>query len=177
MSLNIEHIAKSHKDWIRIAVHCGADSILADDIVQEFYLKLMDIQSKEGNLERLSYNGDMNRVYAFSMINNFVISHFRKKKNVQFIPAMHERPTEDILDEQAWETLMVKVEAIIKAQHWYDRELFNLYMNSGKSMRQLAVETQINLHNINNTIQKVIGLIREECNESYDLLFPDQRTK
>ena len=177
MSLKVEHIAKYHKDWIRIAVHCGADSVLADDIVQEFYLKLLEIQSKEGNLERISYKNDINRVYAFSMINNFVISYFRKQRNVRFIPAMHQKATEDTLDEQAYETLMVKIEAIIEAQHWYDKELFKLYIYSGKSMRQLAAETRINLHNINNTIQKVKNLIRDECNVSFDLLFPEQRTK
>lgn len=171
MSLLINDITDLHKQWIRIAIHCGANPVLAKDIVQEFYLKLLSIQEAEGNLNRISYKGEINKMYAFSMINNAVMSHFRKRKNLSFIPEMHESELGSTLDEKRWEYLMSKIESVIGGLNWYDRELFNLYITSGKSMRTLAKETQINLHNINRTIQKVKTIIRDECNVDFNLLY------
>jgi hypothetical protein len=49
--LTLHHFADRHKEWIKIAIYFGADVESASEIVQQMYLKLGEIQIKEGNLK------------------------------------------------------------------------------------------------------------------------------
>ena len=167
LCVTITDIANRHKEWIKIAVYCGCPAQLVDDIVQDMYYKLCKIDKEEGNLCRISYNGNVNMVYMFSMISNAITSEHRKKKHLDFIEEMHDLPVEDKFNEAPYHNLVNEINETMLEMHWYDRQLFLLYVNSGKSMRRIASETGISLTSINNTIQNVKRTIQEEHENRY----------
>lgn len=86
---------------------------------------------------------------------------------MDFIEDMHDMPIEDTFNEQPYHNLVEEINATMLDMHWYDRQLFLLYVNSGKSMRRIASETGISLTSINNTIQNVKRTIQEEHEDRY----------
>jgi DNA-directed RNA polymerase specialized sigma24 family protein len=101
------------------------------------------------------------------MISNAITSEHRKKKHVTFIEAMHDIIEEPAYNEQPYHELVDGIQCTISAMHWYDKQLFMLYVNSGKSMRKIAADTGISLTSINNTIQNVKRTIKEDHEKDY----------
>jgi len=72
--ITLNDIAKRHIEWIKIAKYLGANRDEVDDMVQTMYLKLGEIQIKEGSLNRFAnYNGTINTIYLFKMLHNAFI--------------------------------------------------------------------------------------------------------
>ena len=61
-----------------------------------------------------------------------------------------------------------KIEKEIDTWHVYDQMLFRLYLNSGKSMREIANGTGISLRSIFNTINDCKERIKANCSEDYE---------
>ena len=153
MCITIEDIYTRHKEWIRIAVYCGSSQDEALDIVQDMYLKLCEKQAKEGDLCSITYQKKINMVYMFSMINNALVSLRRKKSEATLVVNLHDKQVETSnTNENEFHYLLEKIYATLQEMHWYDRELFMLYIKSGKSIRQIAEKTGISRTSINNTL-------------------------
>lgn len=168
MCVTIDDIANRHKEWKKIAVYCGCPLDLVDDIVQDMYYKLCKIAADEGGLCRITYNGNVNMVYMFSMISNAITSEHRKKKPVDFIENVHDMVNAEVFIEKPYHDLIDAIHQTLNKMHWYDRQLFMLYVNSGKSMRKISAETGISLTSINNTIQNVKRTIKETHESDYE---------
>jgi predicted DNA-binding protein YlxM (UPF0122 family) len=52
--------------------------------------------------------------------------------------------------------------------HWYDRQLFELYKNTDKSLRQISSETNISVTSIFNTIKTCKRRIKNNVGEDYE---------
>ena len=53
-----------------------------------------------------------------------------------------------------------KIESKLQELHWYDRELFKAYINSG-SYRKLSKQTDIPFNSISRTVNYVKNFIRD----------------
>jgi predicted DNA-binding protein YlxM (UPF0122 family) len=62
---------------------------------------------------------------------------------------------------------MDKIEQEKVNWHWYDRQLFDIYMNTNKSMRKLSQETKISTDSIFNTIKKCKKKLEKAVGEDY----------
>jgi len=60
-----------------------------------------------------------------------------------------------------------RIEAEIDKWHWYDAMLFRLYLESGKSMRDISDGTTISLRSVFNTITECKRKLKENCKEDY----------
>lgn len=167
LCVTIDDIASRHREWIKIAVYCGCPEHLVDDIVQNMYLKLCEMNINEGGLCRITYKGKLNMVYMFSMINNAITSEHRKRKDVRLVLGHHDKADEYGINEEQYHVMIDHIKDTIDSMHWYDKQLFMLYVNSGHSMRQIEKQTGISLTSINNTIQNVKRKVREENSQEY----------
>lgn len=73
----IEYISKKDNQWRSIALSICKDKMLADDIVQEMYIKVYDCQK------------EINDFYVIRIIRNLFLDHVKAKKNVSINEFYH----------------------------------------------------------------------------------------
>lgn len=151
-------VAKYQIEWVKMAIHCGSSNGLALDFVQNMYLKLADIQEKEGDLSRITYRGDINKSYVFSIIRSEVVNHYRKESSYKHIPVEECYIAADFDKRIDNEELLRSVKTALKDINWFSRMVFEIYVNDNHSIRSLAEATQIN----RGTIQHEIKYVKEK---------------
>lgn len=174
MIITLTTIAKRHDEWIAIARYCGAPGHLAEDLVQDLYIKLHSIQEREGDLQRLEYRDDLNTAYIFMALRNLVVSHYRKQdKRTSYIddlegfePGFDEEPNHKF--EEVFEELIGKVSRLLEDMHWYDAKVMQVYVDEGHSIRSMSRATGISEKSIFNTLKNVKTTIKEKCWEDYE---------
>ena len=148
----------------------GADQELAQDIVQEMYVRLYKYVE---DAEKIMYNEkEVNTFFVYVTLRNMYTSLMKAKARFEFVDvstledelvfeeANIEAETElQTLYEEIWETA--------DDWHWYDKKIFHLYHNTDMSIRTLADETKISARSIFNTLKNARERIQEECNDSY----------
>ena len=68
-------VQKQHKRWVAIVKSFGAENI-AEDIVQDVYIRLLERATKE----KVFPNGKLNSGYIFFTIRNTYLDHYRKHR-------------------------------------------------------------------------------------------------
>lgn len=162
----MEEILALHKEWIKIAKYVGCPTHLVEDLVQDMYLKLLILQEKEGNLNRLFQENKLNKGYIFAVLSNMHAMYRRKPTSVQYIE--NEAIDHDTSAmERSFEVLMVKVEAMMTDMHWYNSKLLKTYVDENHSIRSLSKATRISARSVQHTLAKVRNQIKEECKIEY----------
>ena len=79
--ITIDSIASRHNEWRKMALYLGATAHNVEDIIQDFYIKIIEINSADGNLKRITgENGKLHTMYVFKIIQSNVVNDFRAKK-------------------------------------------------------------------------------------------------
>lgn len=158
MHKQIQHIALKHKDWVNIARSFGAKTE-AEDIVQEMYLRLN---------KYIKPDQPISTSYVWITLRNIYFDFLKHEPLTIELNLSESDELSDINSIFAYDNLNECVKSKLNDLHWFDKMLFELYVNSGKSMRDIASETKISLSCIFNTISKVRSYLREELNEDYE---------
>ncbi len=75
----------------------------------------------------------------------------------------------DYIEEtEAFTSLIKKIDSEVETWHWYDEMLFNLYRDSGKSIRKLSEETRISTSSIFQTLKYCKNQIRINVGEDFE---------
>lgn len=169
--LTLKDIANRHKEWLKIATYLGCVGEESDEVVQRMYLKLGEIQEREGHLTKIeNYNGQVNTVYIFKVIQNLVID-FRKKDNlIEYKEEVQETDqciTTDKSSEEEYQLLIVAIKECLHQFHQYDQMLIEMHFVYGLSMRQISKETGIPTHSIFNSIKNAKTRIRQSTQQVY----------
>ncbi len=173
MIKQIEVIAKKHKDWVNIARSFGAKTE-AEDIVQEMYLRLDKYIKPD---QKISTS------FVWITLRNIYFD-FLKKEPTTF--ELDKTVSEAVCETEsiiAYGELNKRVRDELNNVDWFDKMLFELYVTSGKSMRQLSKETGISLscihYTTNRTKKHLISLLNEDyedyLNEDYEWLKEKQQ--
>ena len=147
----LEELCKRDKDWRRMAFHICKSKELADDIVQDMYLKFSN------------YNKVLNEYYIFFALKSIFLDYLRKEKSKVEL-------NENLcnFDEYDYETDQIKELALEKVKQlpYFEKEL--LTVTQEISQRQLARETDISFIVINQTIKKTKKQLWEELKKIKD---------
>jgi len=176
MNLELEHIATKHKEWIRVAIYLGSLPDNAEDYVQNMYIKLGEIQIRDGNLNRMrNYSGGINTVYIFKILTNIIIDS-KRKRTIETIPltidiSIAETPN---YEEDSYSDLINCIKAEIESMHPYEQMLLELHFVYGMSMRQIESETSIPTHSIFNTLKNAKAKIKQKASTRF-AIFIDER--
>ena len=149
----------------------GADQELAQDIVQEMYIRLYKYVD---DAEKIMYNEtEVNTFFVYVTLRNMYTSLMKAQARFEFVDvstiedelifeeANVEAETElQTLYEEIWETT--------DEWHWYDKKIFHLYHNTDMSIRTLADETKISARSIFNTLKNARERIQTDCKETYE---------
>ncbi len=162
----IEWIYKDFDYYLGFAIKQTKDKDLSEDLVQETFLQLMTM-----NQNRLLIIIDSGKIKTY-VCKIMMVKYFSKKsqfnkKIVQFKKNMIECDSsflEHLANKNAVQEdtsteyvnhLNDKIDNCLKQFDDYDRRLFELYYETGLSVRQLSKETKISFKSIQYTIEKV----------------------
>tara|TARA_R110000764_G_scaffold4165_1_gene17409 strand:- start:840 stop:1340 length:501 start_codon:yes stop_codon:yes gene_type:complete len=158
MEKDIKNLYLKHKIWIKIVKSFGCNSSMAEDIVQEMYIKII-LKIKDG-LD-IKYNeNEINYFYIFRTLNSLYIDLKRKNKNIYKMDIEH--ISEKLLaskvfileQELDYEEKYKLVEKELDKLYWYDKKVFEI-INGGESIASLSRKTHIAYYSLYNTYTKV----------------------
>lgn len=166
ISMNwINKVAKYHKEYINTIKKFGED-FYAEDLVQEMYIRLIT-KDKE---KAVIVNGQVNKYYIYLTLRSLFVDFYRQKSKVIKVDLKEVITLQQIdeLEEQiAFGQLMKKVNSEINNWHWYDKMLFELYKDTGKSMRDIESDTGISLRSIFCTLKHCKESLKKNVHEDY----------
>ena len=94
----LELLAKEHTLWIKMVINMGCYKDVAEDIVQEMYLKLHRLIKDEN---KIMYNDDeVNRFYVFVTLKNLYIDYRKAKGKYNFFEFDERDEVDDVFDDE-----------------------------------------------------------------------------
>ena len=141
-------LAKKHKTWINIVLSFGCSKTIAEDIVQEMYIK---IQLKLEKGLDIMYKDEINYYYIFKTLRTLFLDLKRKGKNISMIPLDNVHLiNNDVNYDESYE----KVKQALNQMWWYDRKVFEI-INNGESIAEFSRKSYIQYYSLYNTYRKV----------------------
>lgn len=157
----LKHIAEHHKEWVRIVRSWGEEDY-AEDLVQEMYLKCLKCTTES----KIVTEGKVNKSYIWFVLRSVFLDYKKEQGKVEKLRVIQDTPDTNTVEvEHAYGQLLKKIDEEKNTWHWYDKMLFDLYVNSGMSMREIERETNISLTSIFNTLSNCKTNIKENCLE------------
>jgi len=133
----LDKVCKYHDDWIRIAYNFLNNKQDSEDIVQDMYIKLHKLNI---DLYNKKYGDEINKGYFYTVIRNLSLD-FIKKKSVNYHIDIDQIQLEEIDNcdkEECFDNLFKLINKEVETWSYYDRTLFEVYMYSGLSFRDMA---------------------------------------
>ena len=141
----LEEVSKYHAEWVALVKSFGED-FYTEDIVQEMYLRINEYTT----YDKVIKNGTLNKGYIYFVLRNLFLNYVQLKSRFEVIRL------DDNFDisHDSYIEFENRIEDEIKTWHHYDEKLFNLYIDSGLSIRQLSKGTGIHYSSIFHTLKK-----------------------
>tara|TARA_B110000908_G_C10104945_1_gene380351 strand:+ start:39 stop:536 length:498 start_codon:yes stop_codon:yes gene_type:complete len=163
MSKLILKAAEKHKDWIKIVKSFGCPPEIAEDIVQEMYIYLINYEKKGIDIW---YNDDeVNYYYIFKQLRGIYIAYVRSEKKVTKVGVEHiQNNVQDISPQEYESQYKNNLDAYNEAiddVYWYDRKVFEL-IAQGKSVAELSRDTRIGYYSLYNTFNKIKATLKSK---------------
>jgi len=149
MKKDIEQLYDKHKTWIKIVKSFGCNDAIAEDLVQEMYVKII-IKVNKG-LDIRYNETEINYYYIFRTLNSLFIDLTRKKKNI-YIEGLENIKNKS--DDPDYLGTYEIVQKELDKMYWYDKRIFEL-INGGESIASLSRKTHIPYYSLYNTYTKV----------------------
>ena len=94
-----------------------------------------------------------------------------KNNKIKFIPledVYNLAEENNNAENEAYNDLLNNIDLECNNWHWYDKQLFELYKNTNKSLRQISSETNISVTSIFNTVKTCKKRIKNNVGEDYE---------
>jgi DNA-directed RNA polymerase specialized sigma24 family protein len=164
MEKDIELLYKKHKTWIQIVKSFGCNNSIAEDIVQEMYIKII-LKIKKG-LDIKYKENEINYFYIFRTLNSLYIDLKRKNKNIYKINIENINETSfknkivNVYQELDYGKKYKLIEKELDKMYWYDKKVFEL-INGGESIASLSRKSHIPYYSLYNTYTKVKNKLKK----------------
>jgi DNA-directed RNA polymerase specialized sigma24 family protein len=157
----VEHTYKKHHNWLsQVAYNFTQNKDNAEELVQELYLKMMELK----DVNKILYNNDVNLFYLYKMLRSTYLNGIKKQTN-------HLPIDDDLLnlsaDEYSYEAdndfermLELTNEALDKG-YWFDSKLLRVYIEENHSIQSLHDATGISNSTIWTSMKKSKTYIKE----------------
>ena len=148
MKKDIEQLYDKHKTWIKIVKSFGCNDAIAEDLVQEMYVKII-IKVKKG-LDIRYNETEINYYYIFNCL-RWMFIDLKKGKKIHKVGTEKLRAYTNDIDYMAKYKL---IQDDLDKMYWYDKKVF-LMINAGESIASLARKTGIPYYSLYNTYNRV----------------------
>ena len=150
-------IAKKHKEWINIVISFGCGKEIAEDIVQEMYIK---IQLKLEKGLDIMYGKEINYYYIFKTLKSLLIDLKRKGKNITILNIDDQIINGNIESDVNYESEYKKITDSLSTMYWYNRKVFEI-INGGEKIAELSRKSGIPYYSLYNTYNKVKSKLKK----------------
>lgn len=131
----------------------------SEDLVQDMYIKIFNWKGKYNKV--LMYNEtEVNQYFVFLTIRHLFLDRKRKEKRRREALLKHRTETSSQIDLYFDQLEIINKE--IDSWHRYDRLVYILLFQLGKSMLQVSRESGINYYSIYRTAKKIKKLINKK---------------
>jgi len=160
LKTTLEKVAEKHDDWHRIVLSFGCKESIAEDIVQEMYIRIHTYITKGVDI---SYDDDVNHMYIYRTLRSLYIELHRKEKNIiktnidnlaEYIDENEGLTKGDVCN------AMQQMDSLLDKTFWYDRTVFEI-ISSGTSIAELSRKTNITYYSLYFTHKRVKQLIKD----------------
>ena len=159
-------ISKKHKDWIYIVMSFGVKQDIAEDIVQEMYIKLQI--AMERGLDISYENNDINYYYVYKTLKTLFLDLKRKGKGIEIVSLDEIRKGRDtkvvVIEAHTNDTNYIDTYKLIEEQlskmYWYDRKVFEI-INGGESIASFSRKTNIPYYSLYNTYNRIKNKLKK----------------
>lgn len=160
MNQLLKKIARKHKDWVGIVISFGCSPVVAEDIVQEMYLKINTLLEKGLDI---SFGDDYNYYYIYRTLKNSYFIYSSKEAKVKKVSTDLIELYEDEKDVPKNKNILKKMKQlnlVLDEIYWYDRKVFEIISN-GTSIAELSRKTNISYASLYNTYKNVKSKIKK----------------
>lgn len=152
-----------HNDWVSIVLSFGCNPAVAEDIVQEVYIKLGRLI--DNGLDA-SYGDEVNYYYIYKQLRGTYLNLVKQKHkiNMQYIEEMGIPEIElEEADDEKYDVLnlMKNLDKELEQMYWYDRKVFEIIMG-GKKIAELSRDTDIGYYSLYNTFRNTINTLKDK---------------
>ncbi len=164
MKTTLEKIAEKHDDWHRIVLSFGCKESIAEDIVQEMYIRIHTYITKGVDISfRVKDKDDINHIFIYRTLRSLYIDLHRKEKNIiktnidnlaEYIDENESLSKGDVCN------AMQQMDSLLDKTFWYDRTVFEI-ISSGTSIAELSRKTNITYYSLYFTHKRVKQLIKD----------------
>jgi len=150
-------VAKKHKEWIKIVISFGCDKEIAEDIVQEMYIK---IQLKLDKGLDIMYGKEINYYYIFKTLKSLFYDLKRKGKNITIVNIednINDFNTEMDIN---YDSEYKKITDSLSEMYCYNRKVFEI-INGGEKIAELSRKSGIPYYSLYNTYNKVESKLKK----------------
>jgi DNA-directed RNA polymerase specialized sigma24 family protein len=150
-------VAKKHKEWIKIVISFGCDKEIAEDIVQEMYIK---IQLKLEKGLDIMYGKEINYYYIFKTLKSLFYDLKRKGKNITIVNIEDNINDFNTQIDINYDSEYEKITDSLSEMYWYNRKVFEI-INGGEKIAELSRKSGIPYYSLYNTYNKVKSKLKK----------------
>ena len=165
----LSKIAKHHDKWVDIVKKLGCDPFVAEDVVQDTYLRLHKYKDRVEQ-KVITPEGEVNTFYMFVTLRNLLRDTMNIENNYVGVEEWIFEESDDDADmemEIAYNKFIRKVKEEANSWGSYHSKLFNLYFMTDYTMRDISNGTDIGLTHIYNNLKSYREVIVEKLGEDY----------
>lgn len=162
----VEHSYRKHNTWLlQCAYNLTKSRDNAQELVQDLYLKMMEIK----NIEKIMYNSDVNLFYLYKMLKSIHLNGIKKQTNS--LPL-----NDDLYNLQAeeynyeadndFERALELTNEALDGMYWFDSKLLRVYLEEDHSIQSLHDATGISNSTIWTSMKKTKQYVREYINKN-----------
>jgi len=150
--MTLTDVAKLLDRYRPMVMYFTKNEMLADDIMQNVFIKISNRYDKVGSLDFIKYNNELNSSYMFLMIRSAFTDYIRKEKKYS-----DGKPIDIVVEPSEPNILSTHLRGL----NWYEKKLTEIYFNEEHTIRSLAEATKISKTNIYLTLKKTKMAIKE----------------
>ena len=181
----LNRLAKHHNYWLKMLYNLGADDYLANELLQQMYLKLHD-------KENIAYGDDVNKYYVYKTLKSLYIQHFKDMNKTVNIEVLDYTDCEEIdyniEKDDAEDLILDKIRKIAEGMTPYHQLLLqtyygirlnknNLNVSTGRSMDKIATEMEASKGHVNYHLRKIRLELTNALNEDLEDYFNDDYSR
>lgn len=157
----VEHTYRKHNTWLlQVAYNFTNDKDNAEELVQDLYLKMMEIK----DITKIMYKNDINLFYLYKMLRSIHLNGLKKQTN-------HLPIDDDLLNLSAdeysydadseFEQMLALSNEALDSMHWFDAKLLRVYLDDNHSIQSLHDATGISNSTIWTSMKKTKQYVKE----------------
>lgn len=158
----LERLSKEHKLWLKMLHKIGCPNHLAEDIVQEFYIK---VYNKPEYHDKIVNDDSVNTFYIYAILRNMFLSNRRLQKRYVY-PEAEFKDVDESLDTDElhlecsyMEYISKRLTSIVEGFSKAERQLYYMHFVKGISQRKIAKKSTLGFTFVNNTCKNIRRVI------------------